>query len=290
MHLAVGVFGSARAANSVPPSPLWGGAAPKAPGWGNCGPGTHHLSGVGILGLQPVRALLWSKQSAPPPTGLHKGRRSASAQPAAALLTSALCQRRGTSDTLPVVGRGGAGGVGLGECWAKIMPHSAIEPRTRRQAQSLRHRTTDAERKLWRLLRSLKPLGFHFRRQAPIGPYIPDFVWYAGTLVIEIDGGQHAELRRERDEQRTAWLETQGFQVLRFWNNDVLKSVAAVGEVILAAAGERHVPEQPKHPTPDPSPQGGGERTGASGNSIKHRARPNRLDASAKRFDEKNRR
>jgi very-short-patch-repair endonuclease len=168
------------------------------------------------------------------------------------------------------------------------MPHSAIEPRTRRQAQALRHRTTDAEQKLWRLLRSLKPLGFHFRRQAPIGPYIADFVWYAGRLVIELDGGQHADLQRERDDRRTAWLETQGFQVLRFWNNDVLKSVATVGEVILAAANERQVAEPAKHPTPDPSPQGGGERSGASGNSIGHRARPNRLDASAKQSNEKN--
>ena len=83
------------------------------------------------------------------------------------------------------------------------MPHSAITKRTRRQARTLRRSPTDAERKLWYLLRSLKPLGIHFRRQAPIGIYIADFAWHAGKLVVELDGSQHAEvraaLRREAD-------------------------------------------------------------------------------------------
>ena len=71
------------------------------------------------------------------------------------------------------------------------MPHSAITKRTRGQARSLRRAPTDAERKLWFLLRSLKPLGMHFRRQAPIGIYIADFVWHAGKIVVELDGSQH---------------------------------------------------------------------------------------------------
>jgi very-short-patch-repair endonuclease len=138
------------------------------------------------------------------------------------------------------------------------MPHSAIEPRARRQAQSLRRRPTDAETKLWRVLRELKPLGIHFRRQAPIGAFIGDFVWYAGKLVVEVDGGQHAEMRLAYDDRRTAWLRSQGYAVLRFWNNDVLQATSVVGEAILNAVNERRSASE--DPTPDPSPQGGGEK------------------------------
>ena len=149
---------------------------------------------------------------------------------------------------------------GWGREEVMTMPHSAIGRRTRRQSQTLRRAPTDAERKMWRLLRSLKPLGMHFRRQAPIGIYIADFAWHAGKLVIELDGSQHAETRRAYDDRRTAWLQSQGYRVLRFWNNDVLKSPRSVGEAILAAA--------PKNPTPSPSPQGGGEHAAASGEDI----------------------
>jgi very-short-patch-repair endonuclease len=113
---------------------------------------------------------------------------------------------------------------------------------------------------MWRLLRSLKPLGMHFRRQAPIGVYIADFAWHEGKLVIELDGSQHAEVRRTYDEGRTAWLASQGYRVLRFWNNDVLKAPRSVGEAILAAASN--------DPTPYPSPQGGGEQAAASGKDV----------------------
>ncbi|HEY4773824.1 MAG TPA: DUF559 domain-containing protein [Xanthobacteraceae bacterium] len=143
------------------------------------------------------------------------------------------------------------------------MPHSAIEKRTRTQSRALRRRPTDAERKLWYLLRSLKPLRIHFRRQAPIGIYIADFAWLAGKLVIELDGSQHADVRHGYDLQRTAWLESQGYRVLRFWNNEVLKKPHNVGEAILTAARESAA--MSKNPTPNPSPQGGGEQAGASG-------------------------
>jgi very-short-patch-repair endonuclease len=140
--------------------------------------------------------------------------------------------------------------------WGAAMPHSANTRRTRGQARALRRAPTDAERKLWSLLRSLKPLGMNFRRQTPIGVYIADFAWLGGKTVVELDGSQHAEMRAAYDRQRTAWLESQGYRVLRFWNNDVLKTPRSVGEAILAAI---------KNPTPDPSPQGGGERASASG-------------------------
>jgi len=129
------------------------------------------------------------------------------------------------------------------------MPHSAIA------------KPTDAERKLWYLLRSLKPLGVHFRRQAPIGIYIADFAWHAGRIVVELDGSQHAEVRAAYDNQRTRWLESQGYRVIRFWNNDVLRSPRSVCEAILNAARDAIL----KNPTPNPSPQGGGERAAASG-------------------------
>ena len=136
----------------------------------------------------------------------------------------------------------------------------------------MRRAPTDAERKMWWILRSLKPLGMHFRRQAPIGNYIADFVWHEGKLVVEIDGGQHAEAQRSYDERRTAWLESQGYQVIRFWNNEVLKAPRSVGDAIYATAIE-------KNPTPNPSPPsgrsrpsstsyGGGEPTGAGRKDI----------------------
>ncbi len=112
---------------------------------------------------------------------------------------------------------------------------------------------------MWVLLRSLKPLGLHFRRQAPIGNFIADFAWYTGKMVVELDGSQHAGARRAYDERRTAWLESQGYRVLRFWNGDVLKSPRSVGEAILLAAAQQ------KNPTPNPSPQGGGEYACANG-------------------------
>ena len=119
---------------------------------------------------------------------------------------------------------------------------------------------------MWWLLRSLKPLGFHFRRQAPIGVYIADFAWYEGKLVVEIDGSQHAEMQKSYDVRRTAWLQSQGYTVLRFWNNDVLKAPHSVGEAILEAARENAA--RPVDPTPDPSPQGGGEHAAASGEEL----------------------
>jgi very-short-patch-repair endonuclease len=130
----------------------------------------------------------------------------------------------------------------------------------------LRKGPTDAERKIWQVLRSLKPLGIHFRRQAPIGVYIADFAWYAGKLVVEIDGGQHAQVQQAYDARRTSWLKSQGYRILRFWNNDVLKSPHSVGEVILAAARESAAMQI--SPTPDPSPQGGGEHARASGKDM----------------------
>ena len=100
-------------------------------------------------------------------------------------------------------------------------------------ARQLRCATTDAERLLWRSLRGGQ-MGFKFRRQHPFECYVLDFVCLEAWLIVEVDGGQHAELAME-DAARTAALELAGFRVLRFWNNQVLNEKGAVLEVIWQA-------------------------------------------------------
>jgi len=94
-------------------------------------------------------------------------------------------------------------------------------------ARHLRKNLTDAEQHLWRHLR-LRQIGGHkFRRQHPLGNYIADFVCIECKLIVEVDGGQHAE-QLGYDAARTAWLEAQGYRVLRFWNNEVLANIEGV--------------------------------------------------------------
>jgi very-short-patch-repair endonuclease len=118
---------------------------------------------------------------------------------------------------------------------------------------------TGAERKLWRHLRTLEVAGSHFRRQATIGPYYADFACHAARLIIEVDGGGHAEERQSSaDAARTAFLNARGYRVLRFWNNDVFGDTEAVFTAIADAL------KNVQPPTPDPSPPrasraGGGE-------------------------------
>ncbi len=90
---------------------------------------------------------------------------------------------------------------------------------------------TDAERKLWQALRDKQLNGHRFRRQHPIGRYIADFACIEQKLVIELDGGQHQE-QMAYDEQRAAFIEAQGWRILRFWNNDVLNNLEGVMERI----------------------------------------------------------
>jgi very-short-patch-repair endonuclease len=108
-------------------------------------------------------------------------------------------------------------------------------------ARRLRANMTDAERKLWSLLRRKQLQEFRFRRQVPLGSYVADFACMSARLVIELDGGQHA-VRTEQDERRTAWLERVGFRVLRFWNGEVFTNTDGVLETI-------------RHPVDDPPPQ-----------------------------------
>ena len=104
-----------------------------------------------------------------------------------------------------------------------------------RKARALRKRLTPQEVKLWVKLRELKALGFHFRKQAPIGRYIVDFISFGARMVIEVDGGQHAVQGVQSDRERDRFLEAQGFRVLRFWNSDVDRNLNGVMESILNA-------------------------------------------------------
>ncbi len=90
---------------------------------------------------------------------------------------------------------------------------------------------TDAERRLWAALRARRLRHLKFRRQHPLGPFIVDFACIEHSLVIEADGGQHVD--SEADARRTAWLESRGWRVMRFWNNDILANPEGVQEAIL---------------------------------------------------------
>ena len=107
---------------------------------------------------------------------------------------------------------------------------------------------TDAERRLWSRLRG-EQLGVKFRRQHPLGAYVLDFACLSPKVAVEVDGSQHLE-QGAYDERRTAWLETQGYAVLRFWANDVLSqtdaAVARIVELLEASADRAPSPTLPQ--------------------------------------------
>ena len=111
---------------------------------------------------------------------------------------------------------------------------SVKKPKPIGPARNLRRKESDAERKLRSKLRSRQFINLKFRRQHPIGKYIVDFVSLEKKIVVEVDGGQHNEPgNMEKDEQRTTWLENEGYHVIRFWNSDVLLNIDGVGLKIL---------------------------------------------------------
>jgi very-short-patch-repair endonuclease len=95
----------------------------------------------------------------------------------------------------------------------------------------LRTNQTEAEQRLWYHLRAHRFMGLKFKRQKPMGRYIVDFVCMERQLIIELDGGQHAE-QMAYDQHRDAWLRSQGYTVLRFWNNEVMQQLEDVLEQI----------------------------------------------------------
>ncbi|MCX8996676.1 DUF559 domain-containing protein [Rhizobiaceae bacterium BDR2-2] len=103
------------------------------------------------------------------------------------------------------------------------MAHSNIDPRPRHRARTLRREMTKAERIMWDILRDFRPRGARFRREAPIGPYIADFVWLAARIVVEVDGHSHeTDDGKIHDRRRDAWLTGEGFTVIRFDNDQVI--------------------------------------------------------------------
>lgn len=127
----------------------------------------------------------------------------------------------------------------------------AVSPAKRANAKRMRRETTDAERALWSILRDRQLDGWKFRRQAPIGPYIADFLCYEARLIIEADGGQHSD--NLYDANRDAWLKREGFAILRLWNNDLLTNPEGVASTILATLN-----------TPPSPSRGEGSTDGAS--------------------------
>ncbi len=117
---------------------------------------------------------------------------------------------------------------------------------------SLGHKMTDAERRLWYHLRVHRFAGHKFKRQVPVGSYIVNFACLNRKLIVELDGGQHAG--KATDKRRDVWLKMRGFEMLRFWNNDVLKNTDGVLELIVVTLNKRPSPGALRAL---PSPRGG---------------------------------
>jgi very-short-patch-repair endonuclease/DNA polymerase IIIc chi subunit len=149
-------------------------------------------------------------------------------------------------------GGGGQGGGALQHGAIGQGEYSTRQPDAMAHAKELRKNPTEAENKIWYSLQK-QNLGYRFRRQHPIGPYIVDFACLEKRLIVELDGGQHDQ-QQVYDEKRTAFLEGDGYKVLRFWNNEALGNTDAVLETIMMALGERG--ESPPSP-----PASGGVRT-----------------------------
>jgi very-short-patch-repair endonuclease len=108
-------------------------------------------------------------------------------------------------------------------------------------ARMLRQNTTDAERILWASLRDLKRIGFHFRRQVPFAKYVADFCCHSAKLVVELDGDQHgADAAVAYDAERTGYLSSRGYRVLRFANWEVIREHGRVIDAIVHAARSPH--------------------------------------------------
>ena len=118
------------------------------------------------------------------------------------------------------------------------------DTKSTRRSRSLRRRNTRAEWVLWLQLRDRRLGGFKFARQQPIGPYYVDFVCREQRLIVEVDGGQHAD--NPADEIRDAYLATLGYRVLRVWNNDILGNIEGVLQTLTSEL------EQAPHPVPLP--------------------------------------
>ena len=127
------------------------------------------------------------------------------------------------------------------------------------RVKQLRSNMTDAERKLGRALRS-RSIGPKFRRQAPLGPYVVDFVCFESKIIVEVDGGQHAS--SSSDAIRDRYFTDRGYRVLRFWNNDVLNNLTGV---LASVAGLQPSPGTPLRGAPPSPSRGEGKRASGLG-------------------------
>ena len=145
---------------------------------------------------------------------------------------------RGTVNASPLAGEEGARRAAVGRRGGQrdFLPF----------AKRMRREPTEAEARLWSILRAGRMDGAKFKRQVQIGDYIVDFVCFAERLIVEADGSQHVE--NDADQVRDAWLKSQDFRILRFWNDDILRDTDAVSEAIHAAL---------RPPLPNPSPARG---------------------------------
>ncbi|WP_371872834.1 endonuclease domain-containing protein [Notoacmeibacter sp. MSK16QG-6] len=138
-----------------------------------------------------------------------------------------------------------------GRGWSKPHPSRAKPTGALKRARAMRKKPTDAEAWLWTELRKERLNGYRFSRQVPLGRYIADFVCRKEKLIVEVDGSQHAE--STHDALRTDWLNRNGYSVLRFWNEEVLKQRTMVLNTILATLDKRLPPSKfhaPAHPLP----------------------------------------
>ncbi|TDT96913.1 very-short-patch-repair endonuclease [Azorhizobium sp. AG788] len=133
--------------------------------------------------------------------------------------------------------------------------HRPISPRLNGNAKTLRREMTDAERTLWQHLRAHRLEGAPFRRQAPMGRYVADFVCHPARLIVELDGGQHGG---PEDQARDNWFAAPGYAVVRYWNNDVLGNLGGVLEDLSARVIERVKVESVLPPSPTLPRKGGG--------------------------------
>lgn len=124
------------------------------------------------------------------------------------------------------------------------MSHQDVPPHQRGFAKAMRKTMTEPEAKLWNALRAHRLMGLSFRRQMPIGQYIVDFACPLHHVIVELDGAQHAdEHHMRRDNVRTDYLQSRGWTVLRFWNDDVVRDIEGVCQHIVRVAlnrSERH--------------------------------------------------
>jgi very-short-patch-repair endonuclease len=146
----------------------------------------------------------------------------------------------------PLAGEGGARAEGVGGRGG-----APTLFKLQQRAKWMRTNPTDAERKLWSMVRARRLADFKFKRQQILFPYIVDFVCFEHRLIVEADGGQHSDNRS--DEQRDSFLRSEDFRVLRFWNNDVLANASGVYDAICQELMTPHPPTAARRAPPSPA-------------------------------------